>query len=81
MKDSYQCTGPLFKYSNIFKCLPSVGEGLEGASNAWQEPAIKINQAKEALELLNILWHRQLEQGVHMFAQRGDDVGCESSKN
>jgi hypothetical protein len=55
--------------------VQGVGEGLEGDSVTGKEPPIEIYQAQETLQLLDILWHRQLDQSVHMLAQWGDAIG------
>ena len=54
--------------------MECIGEWLENAGGVGNKTAIEVNEAEEALEVLNSLWLRIGEDGVYIGGE-GSDAG------
>jgi hypothetical protein len=49
-----------------------ISERLKGASHSWEKSPIKVNETKEALQLLDVRRRRAVLDSGDVFGERGD---------
>jgi hypothetical protein len=52
--------------------LQQISERLEGASNSWEKPSVKVDEAKETLQLSDVCRRWAVLDGGDMSGERGD---------